>query len=67
MNAIAPTIGSGTWSQVSGPTAIIDNPTLHNTQITGLTQGICVFNWTTSLPPCSNIDQVVLMSLKIQP
>ncbi len=61
MNATAPTIGTGTWTQVSGPnTAVIDNTTSHNTQISGLTYGTYVFNWTTSLPPCSNTDQVII-------
>lgn len=61
LNAVAPIIGNGTWTQVSGPnTAIIDNPSSSNTLISGLTYGSYVFNWTTSLPPCSSTDQVVI-------
>jgi len=44
-----PTMGSGTWSQVSGPgVAFISNPQSPNTQISQLIEGTYKFKWTVS-------------------
>ena len=51
-----PSVGTGAWSQVSGPvTASITTPASATTGITGLTtSGTYVFRWTiTSLSPCA--------------
>ncbi|MCC6372310.1 MAG: tandem-95 repeat protein [Bacteroidia bacterium] len=44
-----PASGDGTWYQISGPnTAVIANPTLNVTTITGLTAGTYFFRWSIS-------------------
>lgn len=41
-----PVVGSGSWSQVSGPnTAVIANPLANNTALSGLTNGKYLFKW----------------------
>jgi gliding motility-associated-like protein len=61
MAAIAPTNGTGVWSQVSGPSAAtIANTSLTNTGISGMTTvGTYVFQWTVSSGACTpSTDQV---------
>jgi len=56
-----PAIGTGRWSQVSGPnTATIATPTTARCGISGLTNGVYQFRWTiTSGPKCpTNQDEV---------
>ncbi|MEP7164274.1 MAG: PKD domain-containing protein [Ferruginibacter sp.] len=45
MAANTATVGTGTWTQVSGPAAAITTPSSPTTSITGLTPGIYVFKW----------------------
>jgi gliding motility-associated-like protein/uncharacterized repeat protein (TIGR01451 family) len=48
-----PAIGTGTWTQSAGPGgAIITNPSLYNTTVTGLIAGRYTFTWTISNGPC---------------
>jgi gliding motility-associated-like protein len=49
-----PTSGNGAWTQVSGPvSAVIVNPSLNNTQVTGLTSsGTYAFVWTITSGTC---------------
>jgi gliding motility-associated-like protein len=57
----APTVGSGTWTQVSGPvTATITTPGSATSTITGMTTaGTYVFQWSIANSPCpSSTDQV---------
>ncbi len=63
LNAEAPTIGTGTWTQTGGPTAIIANPTAANTSINGLTAGQSyTFTWTLSNGACGaySSDDVII-------
>ena len=54
MTATAPTIGTGVWTQVAGPsTAVIVNPTSPTTNITNLVGiGTYTFRWTVTNAPC---------------
>ncbi|RBL89038.1 T9SS type B sorting domain-containing protein [Chitinophaga flava] len=48
-----PVNGTGLWTQLSGPnTAVFDNPTLPNAQVSGLVTGTYVFKWTISSGTC---------------
>ncbi|MEP7108923.1 MAG: PKD domain-containing protein [Ferruginibacter sp.] len=60
LNAASPSIGTGTWIQVSGPaTAIIATPLNNITTVNDLIPGVYVFRWTVSFSTCSpNIDDV---------
>ena len=54
MNANTPVTGIGTWAQLSGPgIAVIADPNNPATLITGLIQGIYVFEWTISNGVCA--------------
>jgi PKD repeat protein len=58
---VAPTVGSGTWTQTAGPvTGSINNTGSPTTSISGLiTAGTYTFRWTVSNPPCSStFDEV---------
>ena len=49
LNGNAPTIGTGLWTQTSGPTATIVNAALRNTQVSGIqTNQTYKFLWTIS-------------------
>ena len=55
------TIGSGKWTQISGPnTATFANDTLNNTTVSGLIPGVYTFRWTSTLNPCATFDDVLL-------
>ena len=61
MTATAPTIGTGVWTQVAGPsTATIVNPTSPTTNITNLAGiGTYTFRWTVTNAPCpATFDEV---------
>ena len=61
LSAVDPTIGSGTWTQTSGPAgAIIVNSTDRQTAVTGLTGGAYTFVWTVVNGVCSAADPVVI-------
>lgn len=49
MAASDPTVGTGTWSVVSGPgTVTFSDPTAWNAQVTVSAQGVYILRWTTS-------------------
>jgi len=59
MAAIAATVGTGTWSLVSGPnTPTITNTNLATTTITSLVPGTYIFDWTIASGPCTSSDQI---------
>lgn len=65
LNAEAPTVGSGTWTQVSGPTLTIANPTSPTTSVNGIVNGnMYTFRWTLSNGPCGDysFDDVSLVA-----
>ncbi|MBN9297073.1 MAG: DUF11 domain-containing protein [Filimonas sp.] len=53
LNATAPAIGTGTWSQLSGPsTSVIANPNLPGTGISNLQTGTYVYQWSVANSVC---------------
>jgi hypothetical protein len=71
MGATAPTVGTGTWSEVGGPTAglVITNVNSATTTVTGLTAGSSVtLRWTISNGPvCGAQTDDVVLTNDIQP
>ncbi len=62
MAAVAPVIGTGTWTQVSGPnTATITTASSPNTTITGMIPGTYVFRWTIVNVNCTSISDVTIV------
>jgi gliding motility-associated-like protein len=57
LNAILPITGTGSWSQLSGPSALISNPALFNTSVTGTRNGTYQFIWKVSSPGCLNSSE----------
>src|SRR5690606_18049328 len=66
MAAMAPLVGTGTWSVVSG-TASVTNPNAFNTTVTGVAPGTSVtLEWRVEHGTCDdNVDQVVLTNLAL--
>jgi hypothetical protein len=63
MAAVAPTAGTGSWTQVGGGAASIANASLRTTTITGLSVAGSpyTFRWTVSNAPCaSGFDEVTV-------
>ncbi|MEQ1732365.1 MAG: Ig-like domain-containing protein, partial [Bacteroidia bacterium] len=58
-----PTIGTGMWSLEPQPTtptgSVITTPSLFNTTVTGLTQGLYIFNWNIGNANCGTFKDVV--------
>lgn len=64
MNAQPQIIGTGTWSQVSGPsTANFVNPSANNTTVTNLTVGTYVFRWTVAGTVCPQNNNDVTITV----
>ncbi len=61
LNGNNPTVGTGTWSQLSGPSVTIVNPILRNTQVNGLQPGQTYqFKWLITGPgACPSSNDVV--------
>jgi len=64
LNAQTPTVGTGTWSQVSGPGTVtfsdVNDPAA---TISGLTTGIYVFKWTVSNGSCTSTEDEVSVTI----
>jgi hypothetical protein len=59
----SPTVGTGTWSVVSG-TATITTPSSPTSAITGLAGGSATLRWTISNSPCAaSTDDVIITSV----
>lgn len=57
--ATNPNIGAGTWSQVSGPAAIISYPDAATTPLYNLSKGVYVFRYTVANGACAaSIDDI---------
>ncbi|MBN1117544.1 MAG: immunoglobulin domain-containing protein [Bacteroidales bacterium] len=54
-----PAIGTGTWSLIAG-SAVIAEPGLYNTNVTGLALGDNTFRWTISHNSCISYDEVII-------
>jgi gliding motility-associated-like protein len=66
LNANNPVVGTGNWSQTSGPTTTIANPSLRNTQVSGLQPGQTYqFTWLITGPGAcpSSTDAVLITSV----
>ena len=61
LSAVAPTNGTGTWSQISGPVGAVFNPLINNPVVTVFTDGQYVFRWTVSNGACpDNTDDMTV-------
>jgi len=62
LSATAPTVGTGTWTRVSGPTtgSFSPNATTANATFNGAAAGLYTFQWTVSNGGCSNASQVTV-------
>ncbi len=57
LNANTPAIGTGQWTQLSGPTATIADPGLATSLVSNLSGGnVYVFEWSLSNGACQNYD-----------
>ncbi|MCP2025221.1 gliding motility-associated-like protein/uncharacterized repeat protein (TIGR01451 family) [Flavobacterium sp. HSC-32F16] len=67
MNAITPTVGTGQWTQVSGPSIVgFTDETSPTTAITGTVYGTYVLRWTVSNGNCAvSSDTVTLTILSV--
>lgn len=63
-----PTVGTGTWTQVAGPGgAVITDPLLRTTTVTGLTEGRYIFRWTISNGTCTSSTSDVTINVSTPP
>ena len=62
-----PTVGSGRWTQVSGPGADITSPTSPTTALTRLTDGTYIFRWTISQNGCTTSSADVKINAYASP
>lgn len=64
LNATPPAIGSGLWTQVSGPATVISAPASAGSAITGLIPGnTYVFRWTVTNGACVSYSDVTLTNV----
>lgn len=64
MSADAPGVGTGTWTQVSGPSTVtFDDVNNENTEVFGTTAGDYVFEWTVSDGLCTPASDTVGISI----
>lgn len=67
LNATPPAAGTGTWTQISGVTATIVNPSLPNTQVNNLSRGIYDFAFTITNGVCSSNADTVRLVISQEP
>lgn len=68
LNGNAPSVGTGTWTQIAGPGgAIITDATLRNTTVTGLNEGRYIFRWTISNGTCTASTSDVTINVSQPP
>jgi hypothetical protein len=48
-----PVPGTGTWTKLNGPSCTITNPSLFNSTVTGMSNGVYTFEWATSRNACA--------------
>ena len=70
LNATTPALGTGTWSQISGPsTASFDDVNNENTEVFGLTAGDYVFQWTVTdgiCVPATDTVQITVLGIDLE-
>ncbi|POY36775.1 hypothetical protein C3K47_10490 [Solitalea longa] len=64
LTANNPSVGSGTWTMVSGTGANIVSPNANNTLINNLSPGEYIFRWTISSPSCSSTSDDVMVTVR---
>lgn len=63
-----PTVGTGTWTRVSGPnTPTISSPNSATTTVTGLTTGSYLFRWSISNGSCTASTSDVIITISTTP
>ncbi len=63
-----PVFGTGLWTQMEGPSvAVISDPTLPATNVSGLTYGTYAFQWMISNGICQVTDDVVYITVNAPP
>ena len=68
LNGNNPTVGTGTWTQTEGPGgAVITNPALRNTTVSGLVVGRYTFRWTITNGACSSNYADVTVNISTPP
>ena len=56
-----PSVGTGTWTQISALPGTITSPNQYNTTVTGMTDGTYEFQWSVASGGCQpNIDRVII-------
>jgi len=66
--AIAATVGTGSWSQVTGPGGVtITTPSAYNSTVTGLTEGVYTFRWTITNEACAGSSDDVQINVSVPP
>jgi gliding motility-associated-like protein len=66
LNALAPSVGTGVWSIISGSGVIVDQNAA-NTIVNNLGTGINTFVWTVSNGICPSVSDTVLINVTPQP
>ena len=63
MDGNTPSVGSGTWTWISGPnTPTITTPSSPTSTVTGTIAGTYAFKWTISTAFCSSSDTVIIIN-----
>jgi hypothetical protein len=58
-----PGSSTGTWTQVSGPSATITSPSQYNSNVSGMSAGTYLFEWSISKGSCTPTRDTVLFTL----
>ena len=70
LNASTPSLGTGTWSQITGPTTVtFDDVNNEGTEIFGLTAGDYVFQWTVTdgiCVPATDTVQITVLGTDLE-
>ncbi|KFF02904.1 gliding motility-associated C-terminal domain-containing protein [Flavobacterium reichenbachii] len=68
LNANTPTIGTGLWTQISGPTTVVfETPTSAATAVFGTQAGVYEFQWTISSGSCPASSSTVSITINPLP
>ena len=67
LNGNTPSVGIGTWTQISGAPAIIDAPNNPTSRVHGTVPGVYQFMWTISNGTCQSSTSVVTITVSSIP
>ncbi|NPA67508.1 MAG: hypothetical protein GXO50_02755 [Chlorobi bacterium] len=65
-SVIYPNQGTGIWTNTTGNTAVIVDPSVMTTQVTGLPIGTTTFTWTVTQGICSASDDVLITNNSVE-